>query len=100
MKKIWGQDKTSVDKSDVLICWVRNQREVRELNASGGTFREFVRGARKDKKLFLVCPVSLEKANSHILHVILRNGAIFRNEKQLVAHLKYYNETGRWGRKR
>jgi len=96
MKKIWGQDKSSVDASGVLICWVRNKKEARELNASGGTYREYIRGQRKKKRLFLVYEVGTENINSHLLDIILSQGAIFEKISDLVECFRHYNKTGKW----
>lgn len=96
MKKIWGQDKRGVDPSSALICWVKTQKELRELNASCGSHRELCRGERKGKKLFLVCEVGLANANSHLVDIVRGSGAVFENVSQLIVCLKCYNKTGAW----
>lgn len=96
MNKIWGQNKRGIDPSDALICWVKTTKELRALNASGGSYRELCRAARKGKHLFLVCEAKLEYANSHLLHIIRSGGAIFESVTELVGCVKHYNKTGEW----
>ena len=89
MARIWGQNQKGVDPADVLICWVSNLKELRNLNASGGSYRELLRGEQGGKLLFLICEVGLQYANSHLLDIIRSNGAIFKNVSGLVKCLRH-----------
>ncbi len=97
-KKIWPINEKSVDDCDAIVTLAKTEEELKALSNSGGTIRELARAVdNQGKPAYLICECEdLTPANTHVLGLFLRNGAIFRSRSELAEFLVRYNRSEEW----